>query len=425
MAPPTNKKANKRSHAGDSDTDSENSCASAGPAPSWPRFLVIQGIDEENTLKQLSPFAIAKGIQGIAGEPKQITRLRSGDLLIEVGQRSHANNLLKATMLVNIPIKVSAHNTLNTRKGVIKCNDLKFVSEAEILEGLSQQKVKEVKHIKIMKDGNRLPTGTIILTFDTTKLPQEVKVGYLNVPVAVYVPNPMRCFQCQRFGHHQSNCKNNKMCAVCGKESHGDEKSCTEPAHCINCNGDHPSFSKKCPKWVEEKEIQTIKCQQNIPYKDARKIVENRESPNLPNSYAGAVGRIHCKSTMVQTDFTWLNAQNPRKLTPPTNETATKQPTPKTTSKSTQSGPVLEDKPKPVNTLNQKEEKEKQVHVKINRQNTSDRTPKGSEDPIIQHNKFQVLEQQGEEEMVTDFIPRTPAARCKSLDRGRPQSKKK
>ena len=49
----------------------------------WPHFLVIHPESQEKTLTYLSPFAIAKSIQGLAGTPKQVKHLRSGDPPIE------------------------------------------------------------------------------------------------------------------------------------------------------------------------------------------------------------------------------------------------------------------------------------------------------------------------------------------------------
>ena len=62
----------------------------------FPRFLMMMPDDEEKSLHKLSSFAIQKGIKGLAGEPKSIKQLRSGDLLIEVDRESHSTNLQKA-----------------------------------------------------------------------------------------------------------------------------------------------------------------------------------------------------------------------------------------------------------------------------------------------------------------------------------------
>jgi len=49
--------------------------------------------------------------------------------------------------------------------------------------------------------GNRRNTYTFIVTFRTSSIPKHIKIGYLHVPVELYIPNPLRCFSCQKFGH--------------------------------------------------------------------------------------------------------------------------------------------------------------------------------------------------------------------------------
>ena len=95
-------------------TDSDNDINTVQQVEDWPRFLIIHSTDDENNLSKLSPFAVHKGIEGIAGIPKDIKRLRSGDFLLEVNREGHANNLLKITHLVKIQVTVFPHKALNS-----------------------------------------------------------------------------------------------------------------------------------------------------------------------------------------------------------------------------------------------------------------------------------------------------------------------
>ena len=61
----------------------------------WPRFLII-GSTDEGALRKLSPFAINKGLQGLAGNLKSVKKLRNGTLLVECATDSHSRNLLKS-----------------------------------------------------------------------------------------------------------------------------------------------------------------------------------------------------------------------------------------------------------------------------------------------------------------------------------------
>ena len=82
-------------------------------------------------LKTLSPFAVSRGIHGIAGEPKSVKSIKSG-LLMEVRKQVHAENLLKTTTFVEVPAKVIPHGSLNSCRGVIRCQERAGLDESEI-----------------------------------------------------------------------------------------------------------------------------------------------------------------------------------------------------------------------------------------------------------------------------------------------------
>ena len=81
----------------------------------WPWFVIISSTDD-GALKKLSPFAIQKGLVGLAGEPKSVKTIKDGSLLVECCTDSHSKCLLKATLLCNIHIKVTPHLSLNTER---------------------------------------------------------------------------------------------------------------------------------------------------------------------------------------------------------------------------------------------------------------------------------------------------------------------
>ena len=72
----------------------------------WPRFIVLSSASEEKPLRKLSPFAVQKGFQAIAGTLKSIKRLRDGSFLVECSRRAQAENLLKTATFVDRPVHV-------------------------------------------------------------------------------------------------------------------------------------------------------------------------------------------------------------------------------------------------------------------------------------------------------------------------------
>ena len=116
-------------------------------------------------------------------------------------------------MIASIPITVTPHRSLNSCKGVVRSYDLAQMDDAELLSELQSQNVTEVRGISVTKDGMRRRTSTTIVIFAQPTIPPSLKAGYLSIPVQQYFPNPLRCFKCQKYGHHQTLCKHSAACA--------------------------------------------------------------------------------------------------------------------------------------------------------------------------------------------------------------------
>ncbi|GFW56195.1 uncharacterized protein TNCV_4330071 [Trichonephila clavipes] len=258
------------------------------------RFLILSF--SNNDMSKQSPFAIHKALIGIGGEPNSVKRLRSGDLLIETNSALQTKSFLLAKSFLDSPITISPHKTLNSCRGVISESDLLTTPDAEILDGFSDQGVIQVRRITIKKDNSVIPTKHLILTFNRPKLPTTIKAGYLNCKIRPYIPNPLRCFKCQRFGHSQNSCRGPLTCSRCAAVGHS-STDCTLEPKCINCSQIHTADSKLCPKWKTEKEIQAIKTNNNITYVEARKLIV----PQTSHTYAQAAKSSN-KTSSTQTD---------------------------------------------------------------------------------------------------------------------------
>ena len=222
---------------------------------------------------------IEKQIEAIIGIPKSVKKLNNKTLLVETNRKSQTENLLKTATFFNLPVTVSKHNTLNSSKGIIRDRQLKGETEADILEYLKSQSVTAVKRFTIKKGHDTIETNTLLLTFNMINVPKSLKIFYRVIPVDVYVPNPLRCFKCQRFAHHENNCPEDlgSVCEKCGVGNYDHLASkCKNPVKCVNCGKDHLSRSNECEIWKKEKEIMKIKVTQNLSFFEASKIFENK-----------------------------------------------------------------------------------------------------------------------------------------------------
>ncbi|XP_055951612.1 uncharacterized protein LOC129987684 [Argiope bruennichi] len=151
---------------------------------------------------------------------------------------------------------------------------------------LKPQGVTNVRQINIRRNGQLLPTKHYIITFHSPKLPEFLYAGYIKLPVRPYIPNPLLCFQCQRFGHSKANCRGTLTCARCAEKGH-DSQQCCAPEKCVNCEGNHTSVSRTCERWQLEKKIVAIKVKENLPYPEVRrKVLVQTPKPGI--SYAAA-----------------------------------------------------------------------------------------------------------------------------------------
>jgi hypothetical protein len=275
------------------------------------RFFIIKTTD--GLPMKYNIFAIQKFLQCGIGDVKVAKKLANGTILVEVSSKEQALKAIKMTKWFDTPISVTPHRSLNSCRGVIRCRELRDCDDTEVLAALGPQGVVEVKHILTKRNEKLEPTNTFILTFKTPTPPKSVKIAYMNVSVDLYIPNPLRCYKCQRFGHGKNACNRNPVCAKCGQEGH-DDTACQAPMHCANCSGTHAAFSKECSHWSKQKEITQLKFEKNISFFEARQIVEQRTKKTAaPTGATGATragvlysrAGVKTSEAATQTELTW------------------------------------------------------------------------------------------------------------------------
>ena len=222
---------------------------------------------------------------------------------------------------------------------------------------MEEQGVTDIHRINVHRDGILKPTNTFVFTFNTPELPTVVKIGFIQAKVDVYVPNPLRCYQCQVYGHHENKCSRQALCINCGMPEHCASGQCQRPAKCVNCSGDHPANSKECLQWEKEKEILKIKCEQNISFPEARKQYEQFYQAR---TYASAVKPGTCnKSTETHNNSTQTNDSFTEYLKQQTQEKQQEPPKGKPQEKGNTSRPGQTLKPATLEMIRKDEEKKK------------------------------------------------------------------
>jgi len=155
------------------------------------------------------------------------------------------------------------------------------LESVDIKEGLKSQGVIDAKRVtRTTAGGEKVETNTIFLTFCTATVPDKIVILSEKIPVTPFIPSPLRCFKCQKFGHGSKFCRGKEMCRDCTDEKH--EGDCKKPKQCHNCKGDHSSTSKECPQWKLEQSIQKIRVTERCSFGEAKqKVMAQAAKPSF------------------------------------------------------------------------------------------------------------------------------------------------
>jgi len=266
--------------------------------------------DDHKSLHKLNPFKLAKAIDSTAnGKMVNVTKLSNNFLLLETNSAKQSQAVLDTTSLEDIPVNITLHNSLNFTRGVIKKHlTFKTCLKKTSLQNFTLKESFTANELK-SPETQTIQTHTCILTFNRLQLPLVINMGYLRVRVEKYIPSPLRCNKCQKFGHHFSKCRNHTAiyfrssvplpppevpgmpikCNNC-KNNHPNPK-------CVSCEEDYPSSSKACPKYKEEQEIISLKYTIHISFPEARKRIQRK-----PVSYA-SIATKYTQEIETQTYF--------------------------------------------------------------------------------------------------------------------------
>lgn len=240
------------------------------------RYVTVQAPDK-GSLANVNIFLVTKSIQACATVEDIRKNFKAGTYTVRVPNETQAKQLKeKLTVLGDQKTKVEVVDDefRNTSRAVISCRDLIGVTEEQIVEELSGQGVKAARHLK--KGVNKVETGSIVVTFNKPHPPERLQVACHSVAVRPYYPPPALCYGCFEYGHISKVCKLAKACANCSGPYHGENVDCPNPANCKHCGGGHAVTNRQCPKRKTEEEIVRIKIDKNIPYHEARKLLESR-----------------------------------------------------------------------------------------------------------------------------------------------------
>ena len=208
-----------------------------------------------------SPFAFRNVLLENCGEPKNVSRARDGSYTIEAWNKEQSQAISTIEWIGDTPVTIQPHRNLNSSRCVIFCPDLVQCNNEEITKELDSVGVSSTRPLG--------KSGVILLNFSTPTYPDKIRIGFMKYSTRQYVPNPLRCYNCNKYGHHSRRCSATKTCPKCGNPGHIRD-NCTSEPFCVNCKGAHDCASKECAIFKLEKNVISIKLKENIAFPEAR-----------------------------------------------------------------------------------------------------------------------------------------------------------
>ena len=235
---------------------------------SYDRYLTIELPKDQD--KDI--FAVYKDIVQCCGRKPVIYPQGNGRLMIETASPDESARLLSITSLGGSEAKCTPDISLNQSKGLIYAPQLMPYSEEKLETEFSSQGVVNVKRLNKRVSGVLTPQPSLVLTFESSKLPEKIEAAWFSFKVKEYIPRPRRCFHCQSFGHVMNSCRTKAQglpakCINCGKDIHGE---CNDVPSCIHCGGSHSAMSRDCEIFIFEKEVLATRVREKVTFQEAK-----------------------------------------------------------------------------------------------------------------------------------------------------------
>jgi hypothetical protein len=254
------------------------------------KFVRIKSIID-GELEKINPIVMDKWLKQVVPNHSDCRRTREGELILLSNVDRQTTRFVKMNRIQTEPnkhveLKIELIDSMNRSKGTIFGSDLLRIPE-DGPDGLKkcfedQGIVEYVALPTRTKDGQQGLNGLYVLTFDQRQPPDDVKVGYMKYTVKPWIPSPLKCQKCLKFGHTKNRCSDPKdLCRGCVKTKHDGQCAETKCYHCESPKEEHQTFSNLCPVMKKEKRICQLKTEMSISFAKARDLVEKENNMNF------------------------------------------------------------------------------------------------------------------------------------------------
>ena len=243
-------------------------------------------------ITKVNTLRTRQSLEEIAGDLKLIQRSKDSLKVIcrttnDKVKLMKINSLLGYAVTITEPFQLRREQQTHPNRGII------FGVHSDITnEEMTTSLGLKAERIFKKRGSNSISTERMIIYSDS-ELPAYVYDGWNRYKVTDYIPEPVRCFRCQHFGHKALTCRANKeICSICAgnhetkncpiKDTHRDQQN----ARCPNCGGPHTASFRGCIRYQQELEIKKVQITGKISYAEAVQKCRNQgtDNPHIPRN---------------------------------------------------------------------------------------------------------------------------------------------
>jgi len=270
----------------------------------WPNFIDLGFINSQKN-NRYSPSNCPPFLVHIESVDGNIRPMRLGKLLAEhFPAINNIRRLGRNIIAVNFKFSFDANNFVQSdnllpenwipyipnykiiRTGVVRGVD-PSLSIDEILQVLKWRdrpmEVRSIERLKFrdMRNNNELKeSNSIKIDFVSNLLPEFISIWNVKSKVRPYINKIRKCYNCFKWGHSSTFCRNSSACSGCGF-SHESEDCSNESFNCPDCKQLHAPFETICPIFRKYEIVNAVMAYCNVSQFIAKKQIKINNICNL------------------------------------------------------------------------------------------------------------------------------------------------
>ena len=236
----------------------------------WSRYLVLKTSNKITSAKLENIL-----LSHYSSKEMSFRLIKPNEWLIHTTTKAQSEIYQSLNEIEGIDVSVKKHDTLNSIQGTIilpNIDDEHDLPNKDLLLDSLKKRYSNVQDLEIYEIPSRNNSRTLRIgkiKFEGQVLPDKIKIQGQSCELRPFIPKPLQCKMCSKFGHTDKKCRGNPVCAYCSSEDHLTKWNCGTPK-CINCGLEHHARSKQCAFFTYNTELKLLVDRTGMSIREAK-----------------------------------------------------------------------------------------------------------------------------------------------------------